>query len=208
VGDGLVWSIGGSFVDGCFVDGSSGSLVNGSSRSLVGGCSGSLVNRSLVDGGSSGVNWCGVHRSSVGGRGVFRLLVSGSGVSGSGVSGSGVSGCCVLGLLVGRGGIGGRELDTAGLAGFVGFVGFRRSSLKLWPFNNQLQFRIKNTESSRKFNSYVFLSGVFGIGVRRGRCRVFRCGVRRGRCRVFGCGVRRGRCRVDRCGVSCGVDRL
>jgi hypothetical protein len=154
VGDGLVWSIGGSFVDGCFVDGSSGSLVNGSSRSLVGGCSGSLVNRSLVDGGSSGVNWCGVHRSSVGGRGVFRLLVSGSGVSGSGVSGSvvtrsvvtgsGVSGCCVLGLIVGRGGIGGRELDTAGLAGFVGFVGFRRSSLKLWPFSNQLQFRFKH----------------------------------------------------------------
>jgi hypothetical protein len=122
VGDGLVWSIGGSFVDGGFVDGSSGSLVNGSSRSLVGGCSGSLVNRSLVDGGSSGVNWCGVHRSSVGGRGVFRLLVSGSGVSGSVVTGSGVS----------------------GLAGFVGFVGFRRSSLKLWPFSNQLQFRFKH----------------------------------------------------------------
>jgi hypothetical protein len=149
VGDGLVWIIGGSFVDGGFVDGSSGSWVDGSSGSWVDGCSGSLVNRSLVDGGSSGVNWCGVHRSSVGGRGVFRLLVSGSGVSWSGVSwsgvsGSGVSGCCVLGLIVGRGGIGGREHDTTGLAGFVGFVGFRRSSLKLWPFSNQLQFRFKH----------------------------------------------------------------
>ena len=87
-------------VDGSFVDGN---------RS---GC--------LVDGGSggrrSGVNWGGVHWSSVGRCCVLRFLVSGSG-------------CGVLGLIVNRGSIRGGVVNGFSLSGFIRFAGFRHSNL-------------------------------------------------------------------------------